>query len=195
MNTMRIADLVFELDQVALEASIQDGWLVWSLSIAATPQDVHGELWRPRAYSESLIEIEGVKLTVWNEAFEHELCWTDGFNEKARRPNASLFVFEHTEIYRSTLKIKAEPTGAFEITWRAKCDVFFDPYQNNLDLEINASGMWEGVVVGSRGEKISADEASQRLKTHIKEGLFEFCPALDEHEHPFMRLIRPGEDA
>lgn len=191
MNTMRISDLVFALDKVALAACIQDGCLVWALSITATPQEVHGELWRPRAYSESLIAIEGLKLAVWNQAFDQELCWTNGFNKEAHRPNASLFVFEHTEIYRSKLKIKAEPTGAFEIVWRARCDVFFGSYQNNLDLEINAMGVWEGVVVGSRGERISAEEASKRLKNHIREGLFQFYPALDEYEHPFMRFIRP----
>ena len=191
MNTMRIADLIFSVNQAVLVASIEDGSLIWSLSIAATPQDVHGELWRPRAYSESLLGIEGMKLTSWHDAFEHELIWDNGFNEKARRPNASLFVFEHIEIYSSSLKIMAEPSGAFEINWRAKCDVFFGPYQNDLDLEIHASGIWEGVVVGSRGENMSADEASRRLKDHIQEGAFEFYPALDEHEYPLMRMIRP----
>lgn len=191
MNTLRIADLVFSVNQAALVAAIEDGSLVWSLSVAATPQDVRGELWRPRAYSESLLGIEGMKLVRWHDAFEHELKWKDGFNEKARRPNASLFVFEHTEIYSSSLKITAEPSGAFEITWQAKCDVFFDPYQDGLDLEIHASGTWQGVVVGSRGEDISSDEASRRLKGHIEEGSFEFCPASDEFEYPLMRLPRP----
>ena len=191
MNTIRIVDLVFYVNQAALVASIEDESLIWSLSIAATPRDVHGELWRPRAYSESLLGIEGMKLTEWHDAFEYELSWKDGFNEKARRPNASLFVFEHTEIYSSSLKITAEPSGAFEITWRAKCDVFFGPYQNDLDLEVHASGIWEGVVVGLRGENMSAEEASRRLKGHIQEGAFEFCPALDQHEYPLMRMIRP----
>ena len=191
MNTLRIADLVFSVNQTTLIATIQDGSLVWSLSVAASPRDVRGELGRPRAYSESLLDIEGMKLAGWRDAFEHELKWKDGCNEKARRSNASLFVFEHTAIYSSTLKITAEPSGAFEITWRAKCDVFFDPYQDGLDLEIHASGIWEGVVVGSRGEDISSDEAARRLRGHIQEGAFEFCPASDEFEYPLMRLPRP----
>ena len=185
---MRIADLIFSVNKTVLVASIQDGSLVWSLSIEAKPKDVHGELWRPRVYSESLLDIEGVKLVEWNQAFEHEFRWDNGFNEKARRPNASLFVFEHAEIYNSVLKITVDPAGAFEIDWRAKCDVFFDPYQSGLDLEVHALGVWGGVLVGGRAESLSAVEASLRLKEHIKTGAFEFCPASEDQDYPLMRL-------
>ena len=190
MNTMRIADLIFPVTNTVLMASIQDVSLVWSLSIEAKPTDVRGESWRPRAYSESLLDIEGRKFVEWQQAFEHDFRWKSGFNEKARRPNASLFVFEHAEIYNSVLKITADPTGAFEVDWRAKCDVFFDPYQSGLDLEIHAQGIWGGVLVGGRAESLSATEASLRLKEHIKTGAFEFCPASEDQDYPLMCLQR-----
>lgn len=130
---MRISDLCFQIDDSSLTASIEAGSLVWALSISAAPRELCGEIWHPRAYSESLLEIEGQKLIEWHLPFESELRWKEGYNTSRQRPNALLATFEHTEIYDSVLKVDAKPSGELDIVWSARCDVFLDHTKRDLN--------------------------------------------------------------
>lgn len=185
---MVIAKRVFKVASASLLGNLSRGNLSWAIDIRSHPMWVHEEQWIPRAYSERLLPIDDMHLVRWSDAFRQKITWQSCYNESQGVVNASLYVAEHNDIYNSELSIIPAFSSKIEIKWKAKCDVFFDGYGDNLDLEINAEGSFDGIIVGKLGEEIEAQDAEARLRQHIEEGVFEFVPAKSEHEFPMMRL-------
>jgi hypothetical protein len=187
MNKFSIADLEFAPDFAQLIADIRNGRIEWSISISAEPRVIRGEQWQPRASSDHLVALDSRFLEYWQDAFAKSVEWDDCCNPINDRVHALLYVFEHTEIYKSRIDFVPRKGRDVFVNWHALCDVFFDEeYESRLNLCIQTAATFNGVVVGTAGERIDEIEANIRLRRFIAHGEFEYLPPIGDSYVPIM---------
>jgi hypothetical protein len=156
-NTMfHIADLKFNVAEASLACLPCAGGTRWALSIQAAPKDIDGERWGPRAYSERLIGLGHLGESQVKNISGLSLAWGDCYDASRGIPHASLYVFEHADIYDSTITFGAFDGALFDFEWKAKCDVFWDEkYKQGLSLHIKTKIRW------SRAGQLNSSQSPQ----------------------------------
>lgn len=144
-----------------------------------------GEEWRPRVYSEELFPLSGKVLNYWSDILGQSIKWDDCCDEKTGELIASLYVFEHLDIYKSKLMLgQLNGRDSFKIDWKARCNVSFDDdYDENLELTIQTAVKFEGIEVPFQDET----ESFALLRQHVRSGEFIFDPGDGKYHKPIFR--------
>lgn len=183
----RIADLEFEVESAVLAARWMKDTMGWSIAVRTIPKVVEGEEWRPSVSSDWLYGMEGKACDKWTDLFPRVLEWESGFNHKDDRIEAWFYVFECVEIKNARLEFGVPKGNWIPLRWTGRANVFFDEkYGENLDLEVQADCLFEGVEIGKLGEMISMEEALRRARATFRTQDFEFKPPTDRHEYPML---------
>lgn len=186
MSIFRIKDLNFDITEAIFKGHIGET-LYWSISIDGKyPEGLfRGEEWEPRAYSENLLPVAGNALNQWSDILGRSIKWDDNYVDQTGESIASLYLFEHMDIYGSELVLGGfSGEDSFDITWNALCDISFDEvYGNGLELFIQTKVKFAGIEVPFQNEK----ESLALLRKHIPEGEFAFYPGDGKHYKPIFR--------
>lgn len=186
-NTIEISDLVFQIKNAELLCKIINKKPYWNINIEAFGKVIKGEEWAPRVYSEELYGLADIRS--WKDLSRAKLEWDNCYVENEGDYNASIYVFEHNEIYRSSIEIMHIAKQNFSVYWNAKCDVNFNAnYSTNLDLKINTECTFVGILVVD--ENISQAEALSLINNNFSNDTYQFENLQDRFVHP---LFTPSE--
>jgi|SRR5690606_29750475 len=140
---LHIADLKFSVTEASLACVPCAGGVRWALNIQGAPQSIDGETWSPRAYSERLVGLGHFAESQVKNISGLSLTWGDCYDASRGMPYASLYVFEHADIYDSLITFGAFDGALFDFEWKARCDVFWgEKYKQGLTLHIKTKVRW-----------------------------------------------------
>lgn len=159
----------------------------WSIAVSAIPKVVEGEEWRPSVSVDWLYGMEAKTCDRWVDLFPRVLEWESGYNYEKDRDEAWLHVFVGCEINNARLEFRMPKGNRIPLYWMGKANVFAGgKYGENLDIEVQADCLFEGVEIGKLGEMISMEEALRRARTTFRSQDFDFQPPKDRHEYPML---------
>jgi hypothetical protein len=186
-NTLKIDDLVFPIKNAELLCKIFNKKAYWNINIDTFGKVIDGEEWVPRIYSEELYALSDIRS--WKDLDGKKLEWDNCYIEDEGDYNASIYVFEHNEIYNSSIDIMHIAKQDFSVNWTARCDVNFNAkYSTNLDLKINTQCAFAGIMVVD--DNISPSKALSLIKHYYPNDNYHLDNQQDRFVHP---LFSPSE--
>jgi hypothetical protein len=151
----KIADLKFDIQHATLDAFIDDidFSVKWGIEIQTINKNISGHVWQPKAYSEILMKTAAYEIKTWKQIIDKTISWNGCYNEETEEYRAALYIFEHEDIYDSVIKFTSLHGNGVGITWKAKCNVYWDEkYHSDLDLLIETPIEFNGIWFGKTSE-------------------------------------------
>ncbi len=165
---LRIKDINFTITEAVLSGELTDKTLVWGLSISTTFLSGPGSCraWAPMLYSEELFSLSGKNIGSWRKLTGLELNWRACRYPATDEPQASIYVFEHADVYESTLAFgKTIPERKISVKWTGLCDIFAGPYYDKIHFELNTALSFVGI-------RNNSTDADRELRRYLPEDNF-----------------------
>ncbi len=139
MNKFKILDQEFEIKSATLEEYVDESNNpVWTLMIDTNDKEL---AWESSETSAPNVRCEDM-LSRWGniEALQGKTIYVpDAYDTEIDECLFSLYVFEHEDVFESTITFGQIKNNKMPINWVGKCNVNWDgKYSSNLPIEIDA---------------------------------------------------------
>ena len=144
---LSIEDLTFDVADATLQARLEDGQLLWNVSVETVAKKIEGQTWKPHAYIDEYAapsrSFGDIMEDGWSIPNAREL--SDG-RLLPGQANCGLYVFEHDFLENSRLRFRTGEDGVI-LTWTGRCSVHWsERYDTDLafvaEAPIELLGFW-----------------------------------------------------
>lgn len=132
--------------------------LDWAISIRAKKGRIVGEIVSPRAYSPGLFIHPVGRNSELRSAINCTMKWQSCHAPGHSSPLATLYVFEHLDIYDSFVSLKWDGGKTVTCLWSGFCDLYLgSKFDREVKLDVNCSIRFLGFRVAAEHFKNAKD--------------------------------------
>lgn len=169
-----LKDRVFAVEQATLGAALPDPYwskkynpkgyagLAWSLTVEAEERELDESWWEP------ILSHDELRLPVrrWTDVAGQVVSW----NRATRAEGEAighLYLFEHEDIPRATIRFTARDGLRFRFEWEGLCDVHYDDeYGRDVPFRVEGWATFESVQLNGSDRDTDASMRA-RLAEHL----------------------------
>ncbi|MEM1143643.1 MAG: hypothetical protein AAGI88_13770 [Pseudomonadota bacterium] len=162
MNKLSVANIEFAVAEAVLDAYVAATGLCWGFRIQSEYGQSPYNHWAPKLESEVVLTTTE-RLGSYNDFGPVEISWGPP-NDNSLVPSAYLYIFEHTPVYDSKVRLFRDQNG-FKVQVHATADIVTDCEEISGPTTVIAQSSLDfmGILCGRCSEQESLDLVGQYM--------------------------------
>ena len=135
MNQFRISDLEFDIDSASIRENLSGGETRWDLTVETVEKLLFESRWSPNIRGEDVV----VDAPPFDQILGKTVCVPLAYDHDTDEYLFSIYVFEHDDVFESSITFLEQKDSKFLINWKGLCHVNWDDkYGRDLPFELKA---------------------------------------------------------